>query len=248
VKVFALGDPHLSAARDKPMDVFGERWRDHPAKIARAWDAEVGADDVVLVVGDISWARSPREAVPDLEFLGERPGRLKVLLRGNHDSWWRSRSAVERILPPGMAVVQNDALRLDEDGLVLCGARGWNAPGTPWEDPDNDPPIYERELHRLDLSLQEAARLRQPGDTLIGLLHYPPLAPDADDSEVLERLNRAGVAVAAYGHLHGDEDHAWAPRGRYGDIELRFVAADFTDFRPQPIWEQGRGVVPEPAR
>jgi predicted phosphohydrolase len=52
--------------------------------------------------------------------------------------------------------------------------------------------------------------------------------------------------VAAYGHLHGDEDHAWAPRGRYAGVELRFAAADFTGFAPVPIWEEGRGVIPEP--
>ena len=245
MKVFALGDPHLSFGRPKPMDIFGERWRDHPDKIARAWDALVGPDDVGLVVGDIAGARSPAEADPDLAFLAERTGGLKVLLRGNHDSWWRSRSAVESRLPDGMRVIQNDALRLDGAGVVLCGARGWNVPGSPWEDPEKDPPIYERELHRLDLSLEQAGRLARSGDTLIALLHYPPLAPGQGESEVLERLRGAGVHVAAYGHLHGDEDHAWAPRGDHGGVQLRFAAADFTEFAPVPVWERGRGVVSE---
>lgn len=245
MKVFALGDPHLSFARPKPMDVFGERWRDHPDKIARAWDQRVAPDDAVLLVGDISWARSPNEAVPDLEFLAARPGRPKVLLRGNHDSWWRSRAAVEKLLPDGMAVVQNDALRLDRAGVVLCGARGWNVPGSPWEDPEKDPPIYERELHRLGLSLEQARTIAEPGDTLIALLHYPPLAPGDTDSEVLRRLREAGVSVAAYGHLHGDEDHGWAPRGDHRGVDLRFVAADYVDFAPVPVWEAGRGVVPD---
>lgn len=222
------------------MDIFGEQWLDHPGKIARAWDAAVGADDVVLLVGDISWAHRPEEVRPDLEFLAARPGRLKVLLRGNHDSWWRSISSVRGLLPEGMAAIQNDALRLvDPDGgrgVVLCGARGWNAPGMPWSDPENDPPVYERELRRLEMSLGAAAELREPDDALVAMLHYPPLGPDETDSEVLGRLVDAGVDVAAYGHLHGEADHAWAPRGRYQGVRVIFAAADFTGFTPVEVF------------
>jgi hypothetical protein len=240
VRLFALGDPHLSFGRPKPMDIFGPAWEDHPAQLAAAWDAAVGPDDVVLVVGDVSWAHDLDDARPDLAFLAARAGRLKVLLRGNHDSWWTSASKVRRALPEGLAILHNDALRLDE-GVVLCGARGWNAPGMPWSEP-GDERIYRRELGRLERSLAAAAELRRPGDALVAALHYPPLGPEREPSEVTERLVAAGVAVAAYGHLHG-EDHAWAPRGREAGVELRFVAGDFTGFRPVPLWEPGRGVV-----
>ncbi|GAB4223131.1 MAG: metallophosphoesterase [Acidobacteriota bacterium] len=235
MRLFALGDTHLSFGRPTPMDVFGDVWRDHPAKIAAGWDGTVGADDVVAVVGDVSWARTEDEVRPDLEFLAARPGRLKVLLRGNHDSWWTSRARVRRLLPEGMTALQNDALRLDE-GVVLCGARGWEAPGMPWFDEAKDLPVYERELRRLDLSLDAAARLAREGDRLVALLHYPPIGPGQSTSPVLERLERAGVVAAAYGHLHGS-DHAWAPRGRFGGVELFFVAGDAVDFTPQCLLE-----------
>lgn len=239
--IYALGDPHLSFGRPKPMEVFGPLWLDHPQKIAIGWDQVVGVDDVVLVVGDISWAHTLEEARPDLEFLAARRGRLKLLVRGNHDSWWGAAAKVRAALPPTLAILNNDALRLPE-GIVLCGARGWNLPGTPWEDPLQDPPIYRRELQRLDLSLAAARALQQPGDRLIALLHYPPLGPGAQQSEVLDRLVRAGVTVAAYGHLHGD-DHGWAPQGNYSGVELRFVAADYTLFVPKPIFDRATGVV-----
>jgi predicted phosphohydrolase len=241
LKIFALGDPHLSFGRPKPMEVFGELWRDHPAKIAAAWDALVEPDDVVLVVGDISWGHSLKEALPDLQFLADRPGRLKLLLRGNHDSWWTSASKVRAALPPGLAIVNNDAIRL-EPGVVLCGARGWNLPDMPWSDPDKDPAIFHRELERLDLSLTAASKLRQPGDVLIALLHFPPIGPGGGSSAVMQRLAAAHVGLAAYGHLHGD-DHAWAPDGRFDGVELRFVAVDHTLFAPRLIWEPGRGLI-----
>lgn len=231
------------------MDVFGELWRDHPRRLAEGWDAVVGAEDVVLVVGDISWARNAEEVGPDLEFLAARSGRLKVLLKGNHDSWWKSAGKVRSLLPPGLTIIHHDAQRLEE-GVVLCGARGWSLPTMPWADSEKDPPIYRRELERLALSLAAARRLSQPGDLWLALLHYPPLGPRGNShrdtsSEVLEMLSEAGVAAAAYGHLHG-LDHAWAPRGMYQGIELRFVAADYTGFVPRPIWDSRRGVIPEP--
>ena len=33
--LYAIGDLHLSFAVDKPMDMFGAVWKDHPQKI---WD------------------------------------------------------------------------------------------------------------------------------------------------------------------------------------------------------------------
>lgn len=240
MRVFALGDPHLSFGRPKPMDVFGEIWRDHPATIAARWDATVGADDVVLVVGDVSWARTLDEARPDLEFIAARAGALKVLLRGNHDSWWSAPKKVRAALPAGLAILHHDALRLDA-GVVLCGARGWEAPGMPWYDAAKDHAIFERELQRLDLSLETARSLAQPGDALVAALHYPPLAPGAPTSPVVDRLARAGVAAAAYGHLHGTDDHAWAPCGVIAGVHFHFVAADAVGFTPQQVWPIDRG-------
>jgi hypothetical protein len=233
VRIWALGDTHLSFGNPKPMDVFGELWRDHPRRIAEAWDERVAPDDVVLVVGDISWGRTLDEAEPDLAFLADRPGRLKVLLRGNHDSWWSSASKVRRALPSGFEIVSGDALRV-APGVVACGARGWNAPSSPWFDESKDERIYRRELRRLQASLEAAAGLREPADLLVAMLHYPPLWPNETTSDVLERLVAGGVALAAYGHLHGD-DHAWAPGGVFDGVDVRFVAADFVGFAPQPL-------------
>jgi predicted phosphohydrolase len=238
VKIFALADLHLSSVRPKPMDVFGDLWEDHPQRIAEAWDRTVGASDVVLVPGDISWAHTIDEARPDLEFIAERPGRAKLLLRGNHDSWWTSASKVRRNLPPGLAVLHNDALRLEE-GVVICGARGWTLPEMPWFEEGSDLKIYRRELGRLDLSLSAAARVSRPGDRLLAMLHYPPVAPGHSSSEVTARLSRAGIELAAYGHLHGSDDHAWAPQGCFDGVELQFVAADFVGFEPKLLLQAG---------
>jgi predicted phosphohydrolase len=219
------------------MDIFGDAWHDHPSAIAAGWDGSVQGDDLVLVCGDISWAMTLEEARPDLEFLAERPGR-KILLRGNHDYWWKSVAKVRAALPEGMLALQNDAFGFE--GFVVAGARGWTSPRSAWFREDEDGPIYRRELERLDLSLARARELRRRTDDLVVMLHYPPCSELREESEVTRALVANEATVAVYGHLHGAEDHAWAPRGRFHGTELRFVAADFTGFRPVEVYRPSR--------
>ena len=48
-KIWALADPHLSLMRKKPMDIFGDNWRDHDEQIAENWRAVVAAEDSVIM-------------------------------------------------------------------------------------------------------------------------------------------------------------------------------------------------------
>src|SRR3954467_8549797 len=76
--IWTISDLHLSFATPKPMDIFGDRWRDHPQRIAAAWNERVRADDTVLIAGDISWALKLADARQDLEWIAALPGR-KIL-------------------------------------------------------------------------------------------------------------------------------------------------------------------------
>jgi len=229
-RVFALADLHLSLAGTKPMDVFGELWRDHPRRMAAAWDERVSPDDTVLLPGDLSWARSVEEARPDLGWLAERPGR-KLLLRGNHDSWWTSLARARRALPSDCEPLHNNAFELGE--WVLVGARGWIRPDDPLSTAE-DERVFRRELGRLDLSLADADRRFGRTRPRIAMLHYPPRLLGRAAGPVVERLRRGQVRVCVYGHLHG-EDHRLAVDGDHEGIRYHFVAADAVDFTPQRI-------------
>ena len=230
--LFAIADLHLSLGGDKPMDRFGEAWVDHPARIAEAWQRLVSDDDVVLLPGDLSWGKSLDEAAPDLAWIGERPGR-KVLLKGNHDSWWQSVGKVRRALPAGCEALHNDSLALG--GWVLVGARGWTDPDDPIAT-EADARIFERELRRLELSLADADRRFGREAPRLAMLHYPPWLDDREPTAVVERLQAGGVSLCVYGHLHG-EDHRMARTGLHGGIDFRFVAADAIDFAPREVLE-----------
>jgi uncharacterized protein len=224
VAFFALADLHLGFAVDKPMDIFGDQWCDHPAKIEANWRRVVTEDDIVLLPGDISWAMRFEQAEPDLNFIAALPGR-KVLIRGNHDYWWSSIGKVREALPDGMFALQNDHLVLD--GVALCGTRGWNLPGGGLPGND-DPKHFVRERNRLQLSLESAPA----GLPKIALLHYPPRLTGMDDPGFTDLLEEQAVRICAYGHLHGAADHRLGIAGRHGGVEYVLCAADAVDFTP----------------
>jgi predicted phosphohydrolase len=229
-RLFALGDLHLSLTGLKPMDAFGELWRDHPRRMAEHWDARVSEEDTVLLAGDLSWARNAEEAAPDLAWIEARPGR-KLLLRGNHDSWWGGAKKLRAILPPSCEPLSVSAHRVP--GWVVVGARGWTAPGDPWEEP-GDEKIFRRELERLKLSIRAADREFGREEPRLALLHYPPWIDPQRPTAVVGLLRSAGVRSCVYGHLHGD-DHRRAVTGERDGVRYRFVAADAVDFGPVEI-------------
>ncbi len=230
-RLFALADLHLSLAGEKPMDVFGELWRDHASRMAMAWDTLVAPDDTVLLAGDLSWGTNLEEAAPDLIWIGQRPGK-KIALRGNHDSWWSSLAKVRRALPPGCEPLQNSA-HLVDGRVVVVGSRGWLCPDDPATAPD-DAKVFRRELERLKLSVADADRRLGRGLPRIAVLHYPPWVEGKEPTPLVGVLKEAGVRRCVYGHLHG-EDHRLAVTGEREGIRFHFVAADAVDFTPVEI-------------
>ncbi len=237
MKLFAIGDLHLSTSVNKPMDVFGARWVNHADKIQKNWLKTVAPDDLVIIAGDISWAIDLADALPDLRLINELPGK-KILLRGNHDYWWQSISRL-RILgeTEGLSTLnflQNDAFLL-EDGTVICGTRGWLLPGDADYEAKTDERIMKRELIRLKISLQEAAKLHTAGKALIAALHYPPFVHVGDENEVTSLLEEFGVTDCVYGHIH----HLWS-KLRLDRLEIRkirysLVACDQINFTPKSV-------------
>lgn len=220
--VFAISDLHLPA-RQKPMDIFGPHWENHFERIAEDWRARVGAEDIVLLPGDLTWAMHLEEAMEDLGRVGELPGR-KLILRGNHDYWWSAIGRVRRALPEGMYAIQNDVLQLD--GMLFAGSRGWIIPVGENADA-NDVRIYQRERLRLEMSLK-AARRMDADAPLIAMMHYPPLMDSAKGfSDILEAYR---VRDCVYGHLHGAGLNG-AVRGERSGVRYHQVSCDGLGFR-----------------
>lgn len=226
--IYAISDLHLSFGTDKPMDVFGDRWKNHAQRLKDNWSQVVGNDDVVLIPGDISWAINLDEAVPDFRFIESLPGR-KIISKGNHDYWWSTRRKFQAFLDAnGLKTIQmlhNNAFRVQDH--VICGTRGWIDPSDP-DFSEEDRKIFHRELERLRLSLEEGKRL---GGEIIAMLHYPPFDSEHRTNDFAVLLKEYDVRVCLYGHIHGHAEEAWRDEMVEG-IRYSLISADYLAFMP----------------
>ncbi len=201
MKIWAISDLHLSTTGEKPMDVFGANWVGYVEKIVADWKTKVEDGDVVLICGDISWAMTLENALKDLSVVAPLKGK-KILIRGNHDYWWHGIGKIRAALPENMYALQNDSMKIEN--VVFCGSRAWCVPGSPDFD-EADEKIFLREAERLRLSFHCAKKLREEGDKLVALVHYPPFNVRRENSLFTDMFEENKVDAVVYGHLHGKE-------------------------------------------
>ena len=230
------------------MDPFGVRWHDHANRLKENWIRLVAPDDLVLIAGDISWAKLLTEVQPDLAWIHALPG-TKVMIQGNHDYWWGSLKKVRSILPPSIHVIQNDAFHWGD--VSIAGSRLWDTPEYTFdsyiestETPEgiarlvehpstDDEKVFSRELIRLEMSLQALnpeARLR------IAMTHYPPIGPDLAASRTSALLERYNVNLCLFGHIHSVIPDA-LPLGEKNGVRYLLTACDYLYCTPLKIMD-----------
>ncbi len=233
MSLFTISDLHLSLANDKPMDIFGARWQDHTAKLEKNWRAVVTEKDTVVVAGDISWAIDLKEAEKDLCFLHSLPGK-KIISKGNHDYWWTTASKMKAFFEEkgidSIDLLYNNAHC--EQGFVICGSRGWynDEKGAPKE--SDYEKIVNREVIRLELSIQEGLK-KNDCDEMLVFLHFPPVFRGFVCQELIDLLNKYRIGRCFFGHIHGVYDF---PQTFFHEgIEFTMTSADFLHFLPIKI-------------
>ncbi len=243
MSIWAIADIHASRTEPatgkpvKPMDVFGPHWANHMERLEQAWTENVRADDTVLLAGDIDWALHLEDAMETLARIDRWPGR-KILVRGNHDYWWSSKTTnrVRRALPGSLTLLHNNAVHVE--GFAICGTKGSPVPGgVDWT--AENVKLLNREEQRLLLSLGS----RDQTLPAIVVLHYPPFYPAQGPSSYTEIMQEHNVVACIYGHLHAEAASA-GPVGKYFGMEHYLVAADAVHFRPVLIARDGELVPP----
>ncbi|MCZ6646862.1 MAG: metallophosphoesterase [SAR324 cluster bacterium] len=228
MKVWALSDPHLSFSQDKPMHIFGEHWREHWKKIAQCWKNRVAPEDVVLVTGDISWAWRLKDAMADLDWLHQLPGRHKLMVRGNHDLWWPKSEQEMAGLPSSLLLLTGEAVRVD--GEVFCGTGGWLDPQDPYFEPLDDSP-FRRELALLERALERAAGM-ESGNGIHVLIHFPPYTSRGKPTAFDALIHQHPVKTVTFGHFHLEEEWKVTPQGGIAGVHYTLASADYIGFAP----------------
>lgn len=233
MSIYAIGDLHLSFEANKPMEIFGQSWKDYENKLKENWIKEINEDDVVILPGDFSWATYIEDTKADFEFINNLPGK-KVLIKGNHDYWWGTLNKMSSF------VQQNDFKNIDFlmnnsyecNDVIIVGTRGWA-----FNDTENSEKMLKREVARLELSIKDA-KLKDDNKKIICAMHYPPITKgmleNGESSSYLELLKKYNITECIYGHLHG-KSHSEAVEGNINGINLKLVSSDYLGFKPWKI-------------
>ena len=201
MKIFSISDLHLSGTSDKPMDVFGAGWENHFEKIKCDWQSKVSDEYIVLVCGDISWGTVLEEGLYDLNSLKGLNGK-KVFIRGNHDYWWNGITKLRDAAPDeSFFFLQNDCVKFGD--VIICGSRGWSCPGSA-DYSDHDEKLYLREAERFRLCFKQVEKVREEGDRLLAMIHYPPFSVKSPQTLFSQIFEENGVEKVIFGHIHGE--------------------------------------------
>lgn len=223
MSIYAISDLHLSYNTDKPMDIFG--WKNYENKIKENWNSKVKESDLVILGGDFSWSMDLKDTYKDFEFIHNLPGK-KILIKGNHDYWWGTLTKMKKYINEigfnDINFLYNNSYEFE--GKLICGTRGWNFSDLQEEDEK----IYNREIQRLRLSLEDAVKKYGNEKEIIVCLHYPPLKTNeiSDFIRVMEKYN---VTKCIYGHLHGPA-HKFIVEKNIDNIQYIMTSCDYTNF------------------
>lgn len=220
-KVWAIADSHLSFERpDRDMTRFGAEWIDHAEQLRSACSSNISERDVLLIAGDLSWARKRSEVGKDLEFLANLPG-TKIVIRGNHDHWWRAKQPIDF---PGLL---EPPIIFGNSEVAVVGTRGWQTQRLP--SPDHDAKMLARE-HSL---LCKQLNLVTDCAFKIVMTHYPA-------QPFVSTLREYQVDSVVFGHVHLrslPEDEIFAVENELVDgVRMRCVAGDRLSFVPALIY------------
>ena len=226
--IYVISDLHLSFGVNKPMDVFGDKWKGYEEKIKKDWLEKVRSEDWVIIAGDFSWATYLEESVKDFEYLNRLPGK-KIILKGNHDYWWETVTKMQHFLVENefenIYFLFNNCIETDE--YFVCGTRYWAV-----EEEENNEKIFNREIERAKLSLKEAEKLRDAGKVekskkpIIMVTHYPP------DDRIIEALKEFDIKYWLYAHIHSNYEKSLV---KINGIEMYLTSCDYLDFKLKKI-------------
>lgn len=228
MSIYVIGDLHLSFGTNKPMEVFGGNWEKHYEKIKDDWKSKVKENDLVLLLGDFSWAMYLKDTLDDFKYLNRLPGK-KILLKGNHDYWWTTLNKMKQYLS------ENNFQNIDFlynnsyvfENKIIVGTRGWNN-----GDSAEDKRIIRRENIRLENSIKDGIKKYGEDKEIIACMHYPPFNNyEKLEMNFISTMKKYNVKKCFYAHLHGEETHKQAVQEIIQGIDFRLVSSDYLEFK-----------------
>lgn len=229
MSIYTIADLHLSFSKDKPMNIFGDNWKNHAEKIEENWTEKVKTDDTVIIPGDFSWAMYLNDTKLDFRYIDRLPG-TKIILRGNHDYWWTTLKKMNQFVEENnyknIKFLYNNSYLIEDK--IIVGSRGWNI-----LDVEDNSKMIKRENSRLELSIKYGIQWYGKDKEIIAFMHYPPTNRNEiireNKTEFICTFEKYGINRCYYGHLHGIS-HKDAIEGKVANIEYHLVSSDYLKF------------------
>ena len=221
--IYALSDLHLSfGVKDKPMNIFGDRWDNYEVKIEENWNKTVKNEDTVILAGDISWAMYLEESLEDFKFLNKLNGN-KLILKGNHDYWWTTVTKMNKFLEENniekVKFLYNNCI--ETENFIICGTRYWSYD----EETEDNNKVFNREIERAKISLEAAKNINKEKE-IIFVTHFPP------DDNIIKCVKEYNVKYWIYGHIHSNYDENLV---KIEGINAVLTSGDYLNFEPLKI-------------
>ena len=229
MSIYAISDLHLTfGVKDKPMDVFGDRWQNYEERLKENWLKFIHDDDTVIIAGDVSWAMYLEESLEDFKWIDSLPGK-KIILKGNHDYWWETVTKMNNFLKENsitsIEFLYNNAIEVEN--RIICGTRYWSED----EEADNLEKVFNREIERTKISLNAAKQI-DDNKEIIFVTHYPP------DQRIVDVVKDYPVKTWLYGHIHSNYEEiiveSCALVAPY-HIDIHLTSGDYLEFIPIQI-------------
>lgn len=233
MKIWGISDTHFQTGQADSMSKYGDVWVRHTEKIIENWKAVVNEDDLVLVGGDIAWSIHLEQALVDIRIIDRLPGKMKIIIQGNHDSWWKEYKALCLAVPDRIMPLEGNAVKIE--GQVISGCKGWISPN----DPDFevlDRPMFDRELAMLKRSLDAALEL-EPKDGIHLLMHFPPFTTKGHETPFFKMMQEYPVITCTYGHFHVKKEWDALPKGVIQGIDFHLTSTDYLENKPDLVWQ-----------
>ena len=223
--IFVISDLHLSFGVNKPMDIFGDKWKGYEEKIKQDWLSKVSSEDWVIIAGDFSWATYLEESIKDFEYLNSLPGK-KILLKGNHDYWWETVTKMNKFLKDNnfenIYFLHNNCIETED--YLICGTRYWAE-----EDEQPNEKIFNREIERAKISLKQANKINEDRNLsgkskkeVIMVTHYPP------DNKIIDSVKEFDIKAWIYAHIHSNYEES---KVKINGINTYLTSCDYLGFK-----------------
>lgn len=201
--IWAISDIHLPGISNITMDKYGDIWKNHEKVIFDNVTKLCKKDDLLLIPGDISWAKNIEEAKNDFEYLSRLPCRV-LMCSGNHDQWSKvPRETIEKALPTNVTWINDICFRIGNVAVVGCCF--WEFLNVyPWPNHYGIDCNRKKMQRQARIDFDKALKMIPSDDDIIKILmlHFPPISYDARPFTFSTEISEKNFNFCVFGHAH----------------------------------------------